>query len=264
VVPLAIFVLVLNPYWSEQVSRHMTGPSYWRSMWSLPIPILMALMLTSPLQFERTPLRRKLASVATALAIVVFVAFVPEFSALSRGNGVRFGEPGELKVPGGWYRLAAGLARSVPEGSMVVGPPKVALWVPSFHHHPFVTYSRKAYLHRIGAKLGTEEVDQRMFMSEAVSLPSGDVELHIRKTEGFKRRHRQTDPAARFREGLRRYDVRGVCINDQAPLYQEIREVLQAERFEFKWENYEYQIWILSPDAIAKRPGTTGPLAGHE
>lgn len=265
VVPFAVLVLVLNPYWSEHVSRHVIGPSYWRSMWSLPLPILMALMLTSPLQFDRTPLRRMLAPVAAALAMVVFVAFVPEFSAISRGNRVRFGDPAQIKVPLKWYFLAAALNRRVPEGSMVVAPQKVALWVPSIHHHPFVTSAREVYLHRIEAKLGTEEVDHRMLMSEVVSLPSKDVELRIRETEGFERRSRQGDPVGRFREGLRRYDVRGVCINNRAPLYQPIREVLQAEGFALKWERYGYQIWILSPDAVTKRPRITGgPIVGRE
>jgi hypothetical protein len=221
-------------------------------MWSLPLPILMALMLTSPLQFDRTPLRRKLASVAAALAIVVFVAFVPEFSALSRGNRVRFGGLAEIKVPIKWYFLAAALASRVPEGSMVVAPQKVALWVPSLHHHPSVTSSREVYLQRIESKFGTEEVDLRMLMSEVVSLPSADVELRIRETEGFERRRRQDDPVARFREGLRRYHVRGVCINNRAPLYQPIREVLQAERFALKWKKYGYQIWIHSRAGVKR------------
>jgi hypothetical protein len=264
VVPFVVLVLVLNPYWSEQVSRHITGPSYWRSMWSLPLPILMALMLTSPLQIERTPLRRKLASVAAALAIVFFVAFVPEFSALSRGNRVRFGGFAEIKAPSEFYVPAAALAQRVPEGSMVVAPQQVALWVPSFHHHPFVTYAREVYLHRIKAELGTEEADHRMLMSDIVSFPWSDTAPRIRKTEGFERRRRQGHPAARFREGLRRYHVRGVCINNRAPFYRAIRDVLQAERFALKWTKSRYQIWILSPDAVAKRPGTTGSLEGHE
>jgi hypothetical protein len=264
VVPLVVLVLVLNPYWSEQVSRHITGPSYWRSMWSLPLPILMALMLTSPLQFGRTPLRRKLASVAAALTIIVFVAFVPEFSALSRDNRVRFGGFTEIKAPIKWYALASALAQSVPEGSMVVAPQMVALWVPSFHHHPFVTYAREVYLHRIVTELGTEEADHRMLMSEVVSLPQRDIELRIRESEGFERRHRQTDLAARFREGLHRYHVRGVCINKRAPLYQAIRDVLQAESFVLIWMKYGYQVWIHSTDAAAKRPGTPRPPAGHE
>jgi len=252
VLPFAVLVLVLNPYWSEQVSRHVTGPSYWRSLWSLPLPILMALMLTAPLQFDRTSLQRKRAAIATALALIAFVAFVPEMRALSPGNGVRFGGL-PLKVPRGKYELARQLSGRVPAGSTVVAPQGIAMWVTSFHHHPFVTYARAAYLRRIKEKWGTEEADRRTLMSEVVSLPMTDIERRIRLGEDFRRRHRSSDPLDAFREGLHRYDVRGVCVNKRAPLYRQIRATLQAQGFALEWRQYGYQIWILSPDTVSER-----------
>jgi hypothetical protein len=225
-IPLVVFVLVLNPYWSEQVSRYLTGPSYWRAMWSLPVPILIALILTATLQLDRSSLQRKAAAAAAVLAMFAFVALVPDFSALSRNNRVRFGEFGKIKAPFKWYTLASMLAHLAPPKSMVVAPQKAALWVHTFHHHPFVTSSRELYVQRIAAELGIEEADRRMFMSEVVSVPSEDVELRIRETAGYRRRHEVDNPVQRFRQGLRRYDVRGVCINLKAPLYAPIVKVL--------------------------------------
>jgi hypothetical protein len=261
-IPLVVFVLVLNPYWSEQVSRYMTGPSYWRVMWSLPVPILIALILTAPLQLDRSSLQRKAAAVVAVLAMLVFVALVPDFSALSRSNRVRIGELGKIKAPFKWYTLASMLVHLAPPKSMVVAPQKAALWVHTFHGHPFVTSSRELYVQRIAAELGIEEADRRLFMSEAVSLPGKDIELRIRETEGYRRRHEVDDPVRRFREGLRRYDVRGVCINAKAPLYAPILKVLQAEAFTLKRWRFGFQIWIRSPESDrALRESAGEPIA---
>ena len=34
--PLAVLVGLLNPYVATWVPAHVTGPSYWRSMWAFP------------------------------------------------------------------------------------------------------------------------------------------------------------------------------------------------------------------------------------
>jgi hypothetical protein len=261
-IPLVVFVLVLNPYWSEQVSRYLTGPSYWRAMWSLPVPILIALILTASLQLDRGSLQRKTAAAAAVLAMFAFVALVPDFSALSRNNRVRFGEFGKIKAPFKWYTLASMLAHLAPPKSMVVAPQKAALWVHTFHHHPFVTSSRELYVQRIAAELGIEEADRRMFMSEVVSVPSEDVELRIRETAGYRRRHEVDNPVQRFRQGLRRYDVGGVCINTKAPLYAPIVKVLQAKAFTLKRQRFGFQIWIRSPKGgRALRESSSEPIA---
>ena len=51
--PLAVALVLLNPYWDGWVAANLTGPSYWRSMWSLPVPILLTLVLIAPLHLVR-------------------------------------------------------------------------------------------------------------------------------------------------------------------------------------------------------------------
>jgi hypothetical protein len=243
-VPAAIFVLFLNPYAAELVSRHVTGPSYWRALWSLPVPILMALLLTVPLQLDRSRNARIGGWLAAALAVGALVAFVPPYSALSTKNRVYYGRFPQLKVPGVSYEVARQLSLRAPRGSMVVAPQKIALRVISFHDHPYVSYAREAYLQRIEAELGPEEAQLRMLLSEVVSYPMMDIEVRIRTTEDFERRSQTPDVLRVFRRGLERLDVRGVCLNQHAPLAPEVRALLSSMGFEIEVGVLGYEIWI--------------------
>ena len=49
VFPLGVLLGLLNPSIADWVATNVTGSTYWRSMWALPLPIVMALMLTWPL-----------------------------------------------------------------------------------------------------------------------------------------------------------------------------------------------------------------------
>src|SRR5262249_48682330 len=44
VFPLAGLLALVNPYTAVWVAKHVTGPYYWRSLWALPIPIVMTLV----------------------------------------------------------------------------------------------------------------------------------------------------------------------------------------------------------------------------
>jgi hypothetical protein len=129
---------------------------------------------------------------------------------------------------------------------MVVAPEAVALWVPTLSHHPFIAASREGYLRRIEAELGVEEADRRMNLSEQVSRPRrklGPYEAES-KLDGVRRRSRHPDPLGWFREGLRRYAVEGVCIDERAPRFREIVETLRDEGFSKEYDAHGHQIWI--------------------
>jgi len=127
---------------------------------------------------------------------------------------------------------------------MVVAPQKIALRVISFHDHPYVSYARELYLQRIEAELGPEEAQLRMLLSEVVSYPMMDIEVRIRTTEDFERRSQMPDVLRVFRRGLERLDVRGVCLNQHAPLAPEVRALLSSMGFEIEVGVLGYEIWI--------------------
>jgi hypothetical protein len=246
VVPLIALTVVLNPYFERQVASLMTGPSFWRAMWSLPLPVLMTLLLTSPLQLARKPLQRVSAALTTLLATAGFVAFVPEYSTLSTANRTRFGRFGALNVEAGYFQLSHRL-RAVPSGSMVVAPVQVGRWLLVLHHHPYIVALREGYLRQIGIELGTQEFDRRMNMVEQVSrVELGPRSIFRSVSEGERRRSRLEDPVGLFREGIRVYDVRGVCIHRDAPHYEGIVQILREAGFSMQSDfgRLGNQVWI--------------------
>lgn len=125
VVPLGVGFVLLDPYMSRLVSANVTGPSYWRALWILPVPLLLGLVLTAPLRVGRLPgpVRRA----GAVLACAAFAWAVPATGGLSRDNGVEFAWP-RLKVPEETYRWAALLTARAGPGAVVVAPGEVGAW----------------------------------------------------------------------------------------------------------------------------------------
>ena len=61
----------------------MTGRSYWRSMWALPVPILMTLVLTAPLHLGDGSSRPGMRRAAWLALLAAFALLVPRYSGLS-------------------------------------------------------------------------------------------------------------------------------------------------------------------------------------
>jgi hypothetical protein len=243
--PLAVWLVLLNPYLSHWVALNLTGPSYWRSMWTLPIPILMALCLISPLHLARGGVSRVASGVACIALFAIFLALVPEFSVFSERNagaggvGIRVGRQ-RVKAPEGPYRWAAALNAAVPPGSVVVAPPDVSLWVPTFHHHAYPLQARKLYLDRQRAQLGEEDVKLRMFMTQYVG---GGAE-------------EQKDAAAHFARGLEVFGVKGVLLSNSGRAV-EARAILERLGFERTLQAVDHEIWVR-PERESARPEREG------
>ena len=91
VAPLAVALVLLHPSASSWVVANATGESYWRSLWTLPVPILMALTLTAPLALGAAGRRRWLGPAAWALGARRLRA---------AGAGEVGAEPRERRAPG--------------------------------------------------------------------------------------------------------------------------------------------------------------------
>jgi hypothetical protein len=224
VVPLAGLLVLFNPYATDWISRNAVGPSYWRAFWVLPIPALLALMLTAPLE----PLARRpwLGRAATLVALALF-ALLPLRSTLSEKNGVTLALP-RLKVPQEAYRLAEIFTDQVSPGATVVAPMAVSVWLSTFHDrlHPLVV--RDWYLVPFRKRLGKPDLQLRMLMT-----------LHAAGNA--------KDPRASywFGHGLARYDVGGVFLY-VTPEIAEVREVLHDAGFEPTFTTPRYEIWVRS------------------
>ncbi len=233
-VPLISLLLILNPHLEEQVSRHLVGPSYWRAMWIMPIPILLALALTSSVQLSRQGAARGLA----LIAIAAFALFVPRITTLSRENSTIVGYP-HLKVRwGGSYKWARELHESVPPGSQLVAPWPTALWLPTFHHnsHPLIVRYNH-YYGNLSSKVGPDDLRYRFFMSDAVA--SGEALLSVAGSVDWDK---QDELAQKFRKGLERFDIKGVCIRT-TPRLRQIRPVLTSAGFVPRVERRQIEVW---------------------
>lgn len=216
--PLAVWVVLLNPYTAPLIFKQVTGPAYWRLFWSLPLPLLMTLVLISPLQLKG---RR---GVGLSLALLLtYALFVPSFSGISRENRVLFHSRPMLKVRWPMYRLAMRLNASVDPGSYVLAPDDISMWIPTLHHHVYPLKARH-YLNLNRFYLGEEDFEHRGAMMRYVAGEGqeGDAEL--------------------FRQGLECFPLAGVCLRD-SPDAAVARTALHRAGFLMKSRKNQHEIW---------------------
>jgi hypothetical protein len=237
VCPLAVLLGLLNPYITDWVKASLIGPLYWRAMWALPVPILMTLVLTSPLRLGGGRSWSMLGRGLCLGLVAGFVLLVPRYSALSATNHVQLGWP-RLKVPEGPYRWAAAVNRSVPPGTQVAVPPEIDPWVGTFHHH---AHPLKAHVYLRDVFVGRENARDRRWIQKALATP----EL----VDGAPRQ---------FREGLDRFHVRAVCLANSR-LGDTARTILAQAGFHRAIYADDYELWVRS-DAEASAAATSATV----
>jgi len=242
VVPLGALLTVANPYLEEWVRSLVTGPSHWRTIWAIPFPILLGLLVASPLAGVRWG--GTLTARALYVAALLFVLLLPHSTPLSspgpklsvftrpwseRGrfpHHVRFGWPGP-KVDPAAYRYALKLANAAPAGARVVAPEPVALWLGTIHDAPVPVSDRKLYMTARTRQLGAAEVKRRKRLNKFSAAPA----LKPKRIEAF-------------REGLREYEVHAILIRPikgDGPL----RALLRDDGFELAQKGGLLDLWIL-------------------
>jgi len=229
VCPLVLLVGLLNPYVTDWASMNVTGPSYWRSMWALPLPILMTLVFTSPLRVR--PSRPLLGRLLCVGLVMAFALLVPRYSALSHTNGVQLGWPA-LKVPVVPYHWAAMINQSVPPGTPVAVPPAIDPWIGTFRPHAYPLVVRHYLWHQSGVQ--PDEIHHRWWMQQALAAP----EL-------------VDDAPQQFRENLDRFHVGAVCLAN-SPRADTARAILTGAGFRLTVREDDYELWVRS--AVSARP----------
>ena len=222
-VPLAT---LLNPFVAHLTAAHVTGPSYWRSLWAVPVPILITLVLLAPWRLDRAGTSRWLGPAVCAALVLAFVAFVPRIWGFSPQNSaLRVGWPG-LKVPSPEYEVAAALGRSVRPRARVVAPNAVSRWVTTFHRHAYPAQVRNYLTGRILAHLGRENVKTRLAITRYVDR----FVVSEMDSEGF-------------RAALEELEIEGVCLRRSERL-AEARRVLKEQGYDKVEAIGAYEIWV--------------------
>jgi len=255
VVPLGALLTVANPYLEESVRSFVTGPSHWRSIWAIPFPILLGLLVASPLATGLW--RGRIAAPALYVAALSFVLLLPNSTPLSapgpdgslrsrpwslRGrfpHHVRFGWPGP-KVDPVAYEYAQLLARTAPAGTRVVAPEDVVLWLGTIHDAPAPVADRALYMTVRTRQLGADEVKRRKRLNKYSAAPSLDPE----RLEAF-------------REGLHEYEVGAILIRP-VPGDGPLRALLRVEGFDLTQKGGLLDLWRLSARPAVAVPGRAG------
>jgi hypothetical protein len=242
-VPLGALLTVANPYLEEWVRSSITGPSHWRVLWAIPFPMLLGLLIATPLSGEATGWARSLRVAAVALLLLAFALCVPRSTPLSRPGAkisipplpwtergrfphyVRFGAPG-VKVDPVAHRFAALLANAVPGDAHVVAPEGVSLWLGTLHHAPSPVSDRFLYMKARRRLLGNGEVRQRNTLTRFAAYP-------LLQPGGIRT----------FANGLRTYAIRAILIRPSAG-DGALRQMLRAEGFRLRDRSTVLDLWV--------------------
>ena len=222
-IPLFVTLVLLDPYTEGWVRANVTGPYYWRSLWLLPIPILITLVLIAPLQSRGVPWMRRAGVAATCVLTLAFASFVPSHPGFDARNGVRLSWP-SLKVedtPRRWARL---LNDAAPR-ARVVAPPRISAWVPTFHDHAYPLMVRM-YL------------DPNRHLVGEMAYRDRYVMTHFAAGE---QRHPQAE--AIFARGLELYDVEAVCLRN-SDLAESARVILRESGYRRRAQGTDHEIWV--------------------
>ncbi len=223
VVPLAVLLALFDPYLADLVTGNLTGASFWRTLWLLPVPLLMALVLTAPLRAPFGSLWLRGGGVVAAC--LAFALAVPEMSSLSRRNGVVLGWP-KLKVPPETYRWAGLLTERAGPGSVVAAPADVAPWLATFHARVYPLVVRPHYLSTYAGELGDENTRLRLFTVDFVGGRSDGP-----------------DAARLFPLALERLGVQAVLLRQSAAA-PTARAALRSSGFRIDLKTLDHEIWL--------------------
>jgi hypothetical protein len=221
------FGFALNPLLSELLALHVTGRgTYWRAMWLLPLPLLVAITLTAfiPRPGHRG---REARIVVVTVGLALLLIFVPKQSTFGGNNGTAMSGPGP-KVWSG-RRVAQVLVEELKPGQRALAQPDISRWLPTFNDHPTPLLVKPTYL-----KMSTAERDRRLQMQRCVA---------ITRPSGCNRRW--------FEQGLDDYRVAGVVFDRRMQHESGLRK--QLKRRHFRWThrrgNWVYYTRELSPES---------------
>jgi hypothetical protein len=233
--PLVLLVGLLNPYVADWVSASLTGPSYWRSMWAVPLPILMTLVLTSPLQILRS--RPLVARLLCLTLVIAFSLLIPRYGALSPTNGVQLAWP-KLKVPEAPYRWAGIVNHSVPPGTLVAVPAAIDPWIGTFHPHAYPLLVRHYLWGQL--ELERDEIRRRSWLRDSLAFPEWA----------------EAEPQ-QFRAHLERFQLGAVCMVN-SPRGDTARAILGEAGYRRTIRGDDYELWVR-PEVSVRAAGADTP-----
>ncbi|MFP6641181.1 MAG: DUF6077 domain-containing protein, partial [Myxococcota bacterium] len=231
IVCASFFLFFFDPLVARFVAHQVTGAdTYFRVFWLVPLPLFVSAVLTAPLSSaaKRTAAGERGLRWATGIAATVLLVILPRTHTLSRANDVRLDWPGP-KVPAEEFAAARRMAAAAGPGEFVLAPPQVARWIPLVQEHPAPVMVREMYLDRLHDRLGSDELEIRLVLSQmagGTAHPDGRVEI--------------------FAEALTRYPLAAVGLSGNALAWPQLRKILLESHLQVSFRDGRYEIWTRS------------------
>ena len=230
VFPLCVVSIFMNPLLIDFLVNNLTGRwTYWRFFWIFPLPTIIGIAFLTLLSSTKLPLSSLKRYGVYSFLLVIFFGFLPDKYIFSETNWTRIGFPG-LKITDEYW-IARALNDLLEDRVNVLVPQTISVWLTTFHKHPFPLLSRTLYC----SVLYPEESGQAILALKLYIMGSKKLD----------------NAAFFFRDGLQRYQVKGVCFALSNPWAVEIRKVLNNLKFD-KFQDLPplpYEIWI-SPEVV--------------
>jgi hypothetical protein len=217
------FLLFWNPLSAAFVAHQVTGAdAYFRVFWLLPLPALVAVLLTGPFAAGR---RARWPAIALAAGLLLAL---PAVYTLSRANDVELRWPG-YKLPPVYLSAAREIAAHAGSGDLVLAGSDVSLWIPLLHGHPAPLMVREILLDVLRPRLGGEELERRVLLTRMVG---GE----LRPVAGGKL----------LTAAIADYPLAAVCLSGRALSYAELRAALLASPLRVVRKQPEFEVWARS------------------
>ncbi len=232
--PLGALLTVLNPYLANLLATTVIGgPTYWRVLWALPMPMFIAIVLASPktgrwgspLWFLPPDRRRALKLTGYAAVTCLLLALAVWCVMLTVRTGTIFHWPGR-KVDA-YYAVAAKVVHWAPPGSRVLAPAEVSTWIPTFHRHPYPMITRDIYAFLLDVK------------------KPGESNRCLALTAYVGGTSRADNAAQLFAESLRGDNLQVVCFQRSSKWADEIQTALEVARFTQADRESQYEVWVI-------------------
>lgn len=235
----AFFLFFFDPGLARLIAHQVSGvDTYFRVFWILPMPLIIASVLSAPLLLGSslgTRQRRGLNG-CTLVATLALLLWLPGMYTLSSENEVRLGWPGP-KIPPHAFAAARRIAEVSGEGQFVLAPPAVARWIPLLQDYPAPLSVRAMHLDRLHDRLGADELMKRQLLTQMV----GGLEAGAGGPDLLE-------------DALTRYPLSAVLLSGPALGSPELRRVLLASELKVDFRDANYELWVREKESGTPEP----------